>query len=146
MRLSTDFSLFEATRSRKADMLNINNALPSDKLISATHFAKTVLQPIRDLIDEVFDVSSWWRCPALNKAVGGVKNSAHLSAMAVDFLINGRTAQQTFDLVLVALKDLQIPFDQLIVEKNTKTGATWVHLGVKLKGNRNQSFSLTVKK
>lgn len=144
MNLSKNFTLNEATESHKADMLNINNDLPPDKLILAIHFAETVLQPIRDRIGEIFNVSSWWRCKALNKAVNGAKNSAHLSAMAVDFLIEGKTAKQTFDLVLIALKDLRIQFDQLIIEHNTKTGAKWVHLGVKLKGNRNQSFSLTV--
>lgn len=144
MNLSKNFSIDEATRSHKADMLDIDNSLPSAKLVLAKWFAESVLQPIRDEIGIVFDISSWWRCPALNKAVKGVSTSAHLSAMAVDFLIEGKTAKQTFDLVLVALKDLRIPFDQLIIEKNTKTGVMWVHLGVKLKGNRNQSFSLTV--
>ena len=59
-------------------------------------------------------------------------------------VFKGMTAKQTFDAVLLALKDLRIPFDQLIVEKNTKTGANWVHLAAKKTGNRNESFKLTV--
>lgn len=144
MNLSENFTLDEAIRSHKADELHIDNSLPKDKLIDATAFAKNVIQPLRDRIGEIFDISSWWRCPGLNHAVGGVSTSAHLSATAIDFLIHGKTAKQTFDLVLIALKDLHITFDQIIIEKNTKTGVMWVHLGVKKKGNRNHSFALTV--
>ena len=144
MKLSENFTEYEATRSHKAEMLNINNSLPCDKLRDSINFSQKTLQPLRDYIDKAFNVSSWWRCPELNEAVGGVWNSAHLSAMAIDFLIEGCTAQQTFDLVLAALKKLRIPFDQLIIEKNTKTGVMWVHLGVRKSRNRNYSFSLNV--
>jgi zinc D-Ala-D-Ala carboxypeptidase len=144
MNLSKNFTLEEATRSHKADSLHINNSIPAQLLPDAVYFAQRILQPVRDKIGIPFDVTSWYRCPALNKAVGGVSTSAHLSAMALDFTVTGHTARESFDLVLVALKDLRINFDQLIVEKNTKTGASWVHLGLKKTGNRNQSFALTV--
>lgn len=144
MNLSKNFTTDEATRSHKADMLHIDNSLPNNKRIAATYFAENILQPIRSRIGLIFNISSWYRCPALNSAVGGKATSAHLSAMAVDFLIDGHTALETYNLVLVALKDLHIQFDQLIIEHNTKTGAKWVHLGVKKTGNRNQHFALEV--
>jgi zinc D-Ala-D-Ala carboxypeptidase len=145
MNLSKNFTLEEATRSNKATALGINNSLPKGKLKDATYFATKILQPVREKIGKPFNISSWYRCPALNQAVGGKPTSAHLSSMAVDFIIQGLTAKETFDFVLVALKDLRIPFDQIIVEKNTKTGANWVHLGVKHFDNRNQAFSITLK-
>lgn len=142
MNLSKNFTLEEATYSHKAEMLHINNSLSDQQIKDAKFFATTVLQPIRDKIGLPFKVTSWYRCPALNKAVGGVSTSAHLSAMALDFTVSGHTAPESFNLVLIALKDLRINFDQLIIEKNTKTGANWVHLGLRKVGNRNQSFSL----
>lgn len=142
MNLSRNFTLEEATRSHKAEMLHINNSMPNELVIDAGLFATVILQPLRNKIGKPFIVTSWYRCPALNKAVGGVNTSAHLSAMALDFTVAGCTANESFDLVLVALKDLRIQFDQLIIERNTKTGANWVHLGFKRYKNRNQTFSL----
>lgn len=144
MKLTENFTVEEATRSNKAIALKINNSLPTEKLDAAKYFAQNILQPIRTRIGFMFNVSSWYRCPALNTAVGGKDTSAHLSAMAVDFVIDGHTVLESYNLVLVALKDLHIQFDQLIIEHNTKTGARWVHLGCKKSGNRNQSFALEV--
>ena len=144
MKLSENFTLYEATRSSKAIQKGIDNSMETKMLINAEYFAKNVLQPIRDRISIPFLITSWYRCPLLNKAVGGVSNSAHITAMAIDFNIQGKTTKESFALVLVALKDLRIPFDQLLFERNTKTGATWVHLGVKKTGNRNQTLKLEV--
>lgn len=144
MNLSKNFTLYEATRSSKAIQLGIDNSMTPAIHMQAEWFAKNVLQPIRDRICKPFNVSSWYRCPALNKAVGGVYNSSHLSGMAIDFMIEGLSVKETWETVLVALKDLRIEFDQLIMERNTKTGAVWVHLGVKKTGNRNQFFKLDV--
>jgi hypothetical protein len=144
MKLSDNFTIEEAIRSTKAVSLGIDNSMTSAILREAEWFATMVLQPIRDRIDLPFDITSWYRSPALNKAVGGKPTSAHLSGTAIDFNIRGMSTALTFDTVLRTLKDLRIPFDQLICERNTKTGATWVHLSSKRTGNRNQSFKLNV--
>ena len=144
MRLSENFTVEEATRSNKAISLNIDNSLSTEKLLNAEYFAKNILQPLRSKIGIPFIISSWYRCPALNKAVGGVSTSAHLSAMAIDFKLYGKTSKQTYDIILKAIKFLNIDYDQLIEERNTKTNSTWVHLGVKKLGNRNQHFKLEV--
>lgn len=144
MKLSENFTTEEAERSSRAKSLNIDNSLNAEKLANARYFVINVLQPIRSKIGLIFNINSWYRCPALNSAVGGKDTSAHLSAMAADFTIQGKTALETYEIVLRTLKDLRIPFDQLIVEKNSKTGAEWVHLAVKRNGNRNQAFALTV--
>lgn len=144
MKVSKDFSLVEATRSSKAIKLGIDNSLTPKLLEDVKWFASGVLQPIRDRIGIPFTVTSWYRSPALNKAVGGVPTSSHLSGTAIDFVLQGHTAAESWDAVITALKDLRIPFDQCICERNSKTGARWVHLGAKKTNNRNQSFKLTV--
>jgi hypothetical protein len=144
MNLSKNFTLYEATRSSKAIQLGIDNSMKPAIHMQAEWFAKNVLQSIRDRIGKPFNVSSWYRCPALNKAVRGVYNSPHLGGMAVDFMIKGLSVKETWETVLVALKDLRIEFDQLIMERNTKTGVVWVHLSAKKSGNRNQYFKLDV--
>lgn len=142
--LSKNFSLIEATRSSKAVQLHIDNSFPPDKQRNAGIFATKVLQPLRDHIKRAINVSSWYRCPALNKAVGGVYNSGHLEAMSIDFLIDGMDYVETFNTVLVALKDLRIPYDQILCEHNTKTGDRWVHLSFRKTGNRYMHFKLVV--
>ena len=143
MKISENFDLREVEYSHTAVYLGIDNAAPQDVIGNARKFAQLVLQPVREKIGMPFDVSSWYRSPALNKAVGGSATSSHITGMAVDFTIRGMTAQETYEAVLVALKDMRIQFDQLILEHNTKTGERWVHLGWSKQGNRNEHFSLT---
>ena len=143
MKISENFDLREVEYSHTAVYLGIDNAAPHDVIANARKLASLVLQPIRERIGMPFDVTSWYRSPQLNKAIGGVSTSAHLTGMAVDFTVRGMTAKESFEAVLVALKDLRIQYDQIILEYNPKTGGRWVHLGWRKQGNRNESFTLT---
>jgi len=144
MRLTENFTTQEVTRSETARRLGIDNSLSIEILDNAYCFTKAVLQPLREKIGLPFLISSWYRCKALNEAVGGTHNSAHLKAQAVDFVIGGLSARQTYEIVLETLKTLHIPFDQLIFETFTKDGHTteWVHLGWEREGNRFENFEL----
>lgn len=143
MKLTDNFTTSEVTRSDTARRLGIDNSLSIEMLDNAYQFAK-ILQRIREHIGKPFIISSWYRCKALNEAVGGTLNSAHLKAQAVDFVIGGLSARQTYEIVLETLKTLHIPFDQLIFESFTKDGHTteWVHLSWEREGNRFENFEL----
>jgi len=144
MKLTENFTTQEVTRSDTAQRLKIDNCLSIEILDNAYCFARAVLQPLREKIGLPFLISSWYRSKALNEAVGGTHNSAHLKAQAVDFVIGGLSARQTYEVVLEALKTLHIPFDQLIFESFTKDGHTteWVHLSWEREGNRFENFEL----
>lgn len=144
MKITENFTTSEVTRSDTARRLGIDNSLSIEMLDNAYCFAKAVLQPLREKIGLPFLISSWYRCKALNTAVGGSPNSAHTRATAIDFVISGLTALQTYETVLNALKTLHIPFDQLIFESFTKDGETtqWVHLGWERENNRYENFKL----
>lgn len=83
--------------------------------------------------------TSGYRSPALNKAVGGSKTSAHLTGMAAD--IHPKSGDIMDLAALIAT--MEMDFDQLILEKTTvKNGeivsCQWLHLGFSRTKNRNQ--------
>jgi len=111
MNLSDNFTIIEAIRSSKAIEKGIDNSMSKVIEKDADWFADTVLQPVRTKIGIPFDITSWYRCPKLNKVVGGVSNSAHLSGTAIDVGVRGKNTKESFNLILAALKDLKVSFD-----------------------------------
>ena len=85
MNLSPHFSLQELTASDTAAKLNINNSPPVPVLMNLSILASG-LEQIRSLLGYPVHVNSGYRCPELNKTVGGVPDSAHLSGFAADIV------------------------------------------------------------
>ena len=65
-------------------------------------------------------VTSGYRCPALNAAIGGAKDSQHMRGEAADFICP-RFGTPTE--VAAALRDSGIEYDQLLLEFGR-----WVHI------------------
>ncbi len=123
--VSPHFSLDEVERSATAHALGIDNTVPSDLLDNLERIA-ALMEQVRTLLGVPLRVTSWYRCPALNRAVGGVAQSAHLACLAVDFQPIGPPLSVAFDRIAAS----PLPFDQLIVER-THDGAQWIHLGLR---------------
>lgn len=93
MKLTQHFALEEFTRSQTAARLGIDNTLNpaffADSLVIANlkNLCTQVLEPLRRHIDKPIVISSGYRCPVLNRAVGGVANSQHLTGQAADITI-----------------------------------------------------------
>jgi zinc D-Ala-D-Ala carboxypeptidase len=98
---------------------NIDNTPPA-AVIAALRDTARRMEEVRSLLgDRVISISSGYRSPKLNRAVGGAKGSAHLSGHAVDF--NCYRFGSPLDVCRrIAASD--IAFDQLIEE------GTWVHV------------------
>ncbi|MEN9626857.1 MAG: hypothetical protein RJA10_83 [Pseudomonadota bacterium] len=83
--LSTNFALAEFTESQTASRRGIDNVPDAVTQRHLKRLADT-LEVVRTLLGNVpIRISSGYRSPALNKAVGGSKNSAHMKGLAVDF-------------------------------------------------------------
>ena len=148
-----NFTLAELVQSSTAERLKINNN-PSP--IVRVHLTETItlLEAIRaewekycevhKLGNPAIRISSGYRSPELNKAVGGAKNSAHVEGYAADLQpVNG--AQKDFEKFFVKeFSKKGYSFDQIIIEKS-KT-ARWVHVGYKRAdgAQRRQCFTLNV--
>lgn len=135
MQLSKNFSLAEITHSDTAKARGIDNSLPPYLMRNAKALAER-LQLIRDLIGVPITISSGYRCPELNKAVGGSKNSQHQLALAADIHAKGYSAQELFNVI----SNSNFGFDQLILER--VGGKEWVHISVQPK-ERNDDFSIS---
>lgn len=128
MKLSRYFDLMELTASKKAVALGIDNT--PDPLVTENlrYLAAHLLDGIRDLVERPVGVSSGFRCPTLNKAVGGEAKSQHQSGMAADIYCLG-----VDNLTLAKMiADSDLPYDQIILEPS------WVHVSCNKAGGRRQ--------
>lgn len=118
MNLSEHFTLEEMLFSDTAQRLNIDNSPPLEVIAHLT-VAANGMEKVRALLGYPIRVNSGYRCPDLNKAVGGSKTSAHMTGYAVDFVCPkfGAPIQ-----IVKAIAGSSIVFDQCIQE------GTWVHI------------------
>ena len=121
MQLTPHFSLEEMTISQTASRLGIKNIPTADIIENLTKLAEK-LELIRRFYDgKPIIISSGYRSPKLNKAVGGSPRSQHMRGQAVDFTIPGIS----IDTIICDLRETDLEFDQLIHEFNS-----WVHLSI----------------
>ena len=81
-------------------------------------------------------INSGYRSPAVNKAVGGVATSNHLTGCAVDIRVLGMEQLLRYAVILLDISnDSGEDFDELLVERNAK-GTYWLHFAVRPEGNR----------
>jgi hypothetical protein len=121
MQLSDHFALEELTFSSTAVRQGIDNQAPPEVVTHLTILAQT-MEKVRTLLGgKPIHVDSGYRCPELNKAVGGVSNSAHLAGYAIDFICPDYGTPLD---IVHAIDGSDIDFDQCIQE------GTWVHLSV----------------
>ena len=125
MQLSKNFSLAELTESQTGRRHNIKEQFnpPQEVITNLKELCEKVLQPIRDKVGAI-KVSSGYRSPQVNKIVGGATSSQHLTGEAVDISgINISNAE-----LFKAIKDSNLPYDQLLWEYGTKSNPAWVHV------------------
>ena len=98
----------------------------------------------RDDKEEPIVINSGYRSPAVNKAVGGVATSNHLTGCAADIRVTGMEQLIRYAAILLDYADeTGEEFDELLLEKN-RSGAFWLHFAVKPKGNRHKVLFISV--
>lgn len=117
------FTFTEFERSATATRHAIDNTMPEAARRNVARLVDTVLDPLRRAWGRSITVTSGYRCPELNKAVGGSKTSHHLQGMAADITTGNRADnRRLFQLV----RDLGLPFTQLIDESDF----AWIHISL----------------
>ena len=132
MQLSQHFLLGEFTESEYKDVYNV----PSHVAIENMKRICGWLEVLRDRYGSPIIINSGYRSPQLNKKVGGVATSNHVTGCAVDIRCSGAEQAIDYAYILKAYsKESQQDFDELFIEKN-KYGRYWVHFAVRPKNNR----------
>lgn len=118
------FTIEEMYASATAKRLGIDNKPSVQQMINLVYLCAYVLEPLRVAMNEPIKIGSGFRCQKLNKAVGGVYNSQHMKGQAADLCIDGdmEKGRRWFNYI-----KNHLPFDQLIMEHNSK-GTYWVHV------------------
>ena len=140
MLLTPHFDSMEFVHSATAQARGIDN---SPDLVQFANLSKLadVLEKVRVLLDnKPIHITSGFRCPELNAAVGGVTDSAHLHGLAADFLCPSYgNVQAVYSRIAPHVMELGI--DQLIHEHGVN-GVEWVHLGLSNGEPRNQCLTV----
>ena len=138
-QLSPHFTLEELTASNKAKALKIDNT-PTPEILENLKALALALELARSVIGKPLKISSAYRCPALNKAVGGSPTSAHTLGYAADFTVDGITPRQICEKIIAA----GLHFDQIILENisSDNPDGVWVHYGISKGTMRNQVLTM----
>ncbi len=132
--ISKHISFNEATQSPTALRLKIRNEPNPAQLEAMKAVSVMCFEPLREWYNKPIKINSFFRCEALNTAVGGAKNSQHAKGEAIDMSAgNKEENKKLFDWCKANLI-----FDQLINEYDY----SWVHISYKKGMNRNQTLTV----
>ena len=123
------FTMKELARSDTASRLGIDNTPPASAVKALEQLVDHVLDPLRAAWGGPIHVNSGYRCPELNKVVGGTPYSQHQRGEAADITVGTRGANRR---LLALIKRLDLPVDQCIDEK----GCRWIHVSHRQGRNR----------
>ena len=137
MKLTENLSLNEATKSNTAIRLGIDNTPPPAIVERMVETAEKIFQPLRDALGPI-RISSFYRSPDLNRAIGGSKTSQHCKGEAID--MQGILASNK--ILFNSACDLE-DFDQIIWEFGTLEEPDWVHVSYSKTHNRKQILRAT---
>ena len=118
MNLSPHFTFEEMIFSQTAMRKGLNN-VPPQHLMSVLRHTCECMEEVRALLGVSIHVSSGYRAPSVNTAIGGSPTSQHPKAEAVDFTAPDFGTPREVALTII---NSDIKFDQIIMEGN------WVHI------------------
>jgi uncharacterized protein YcbK (DUF882 family) len=134
---SKNFSYDELIASATAKRLGLDNTPNEEEKEKLRRLAIEILQPIRDAWRAPIIVNSGYRSEAVNKAVGGVKNSQHRLGEAADIKVGGKDRnKKLFNLIYKLIQQGKIKVGQLIDEYNYQ----WIHVSLPRKNKENNQI------
>ena len=136
MKLTEHFSLSEFERSSTAIANGIDNTVPQRLIPPLRNLCEKVLEPLRQQFGEPVIISSGYRCLELNRLVGGVRNSQHLTGEAADIYTEDSVKLREW----YEWMKTNVPYHQLIYESKGKQH--WIHVSCYMDSKRNRHQAL----
>jgi uncharacterized protein YcbK (DUF882 family) len=137
MNLSEHFKLEELCKT-KTGIENVPNEAQVENLKRLCRWLEQLRKRRNNLYGEGDDpiiINSGFRSPEVNKAVGGVSTSNHLTGCAVDIRCIGMEQALRYACILLDIADeSQEDFDELLIEQSAKS--LWIHFAVRPFANR----------
>ena len=134
--ISKHVSYKEGVYSTTATRRGIDNDPDDEQLSNMELIAEKVFEPLRKYVGGPIKINSFFRCPDLNKAIGGSSKSQHCHGQAIDI-------DDTYE--VVANSDMynyiknNLDFDQMIWEFGDDDNPNWLHVSyVSPEDNRNR--------
>lgn len=143
-KLSENFTLSEFLESATADKLGIKNTPTLLDIYHMEELCRNLLQAIRDAWGKPIKVNSGYRCPRLNKAVGGSATSVHMRGWAADIKPTSGTYADFEKFVVEFLKKSGLKWDQIIREKSGNS--KWLHIGYKNNAGKQRMMIFDINK
>jgi hypothetical protein len=131
--LSANFTLGEMIRSQSAVRKGIRNVPGPAEIVALRLLCQKVLQPVRDHYDRPVVVTSGYRSPRLNTAIGGSRSSQHCKGEAADFTVPGVS-----NIEVCRWIERNLNYDQLIYEFGE---SGWIHVSYSAHRMRNMELS-----
>ena len=143
-KLSPHFTLGELTTSSHRDVYNIPTHEAIANLKRVCQWLEVLRNNERYGDNEPIIINSGYRSPQLNRKVGGVSTSNHLTGCAVDIRVAGKEQLLRYATILLDYADeTHQEFDELLLERN-RHGALWLHFAVRPTQNRRKTDFLVV--
>ena len=141
-RLSDHFTLGELTKTN-TKIKNVPNEAQVENLKRLCGWLEQLRRRpapspslLREGSEEPIIINSGYRSPEVNRAVGGVATSNHLTGCAVDIHVTGLEQLIHYASTLLDISDeRQEDFDELLLERSPR-GTYWLHFAVRPSGNR----------
>lgn len=131
-KISEHITYAEAIHSATGESLKLKNEPPEKVLVNMRRTAEMVFEPLRKLIDKPILILSFYRSPAVNRAVKGASNSQHMTGEAMDLRHTDGFSNE--DIFLTVRNHLE--FDQLIWEFGDDKEPSWVHVSFSSKNRK----------
>ena len=134
--ISKHISYKEGVHSITAIRLGIENVPDNKQLNNMELISEKIFEPLRQWVGGPIKINSFFRCPDLNKAIGGSSKSQHCKGQAMDIDDNYGHATNA-EMYHWIKKNLD--FDQMIWEFGDDDNPAWVHISyVSSEDNRNR--------
>jgi zinc D-Ala-D-Ala carboxypeptidase len=131
VRIGRSFWLSEFVRSQNATRRGLDNTPTPEARANILQVLGPGMQRVRDSLGKPVQITSGYRSPAVNAAVGGNARSQHAQGLAADFVAPEFGSPRAIVRHLMA-RPLEIVFDQLIFE------GSWVHISFVPTGGRSE--------